>query len=983
MVMGAVSVGNEIVGRDVPLAALRAAAADARVGPVVVLLGGEAGIGKTVLIEQFGRQLRDRGMRVLSGGCLELAGDPLPYAPLAAILRDVRRTKIDVDLDPESRSDLDHLLHGHGDRPGGRAALFERVLRLLDAIAESGEVMVVFEDLHWADQATLDFILFLATNLPRQFMLVLTYRSDELGVRPGLQAFLGMVGRSRSVRRIDLARLSMVDLADLAGSLRGHRLDESELATVMTRSGGNPFIACELLSADDPAQLHASVEEVLLSRGRHLGEDATEVMHLIAIFGRPVGDVLLTGCTGWASSRLVAALREGVASGALVVDQEREEYGFRHILTQEAVLHRLLPAERRRLHAIAAAALQSQPEIKRSPSSATECATHWFLSDDVDAALPALILAGRLAAEMYAWQEASIQYTRALRLCDHTGIPNEIDADTRRVLLMSAAEAAEWLGDDDTAIDLARSALELTDDPIEQSATLERLGQYLGQRGRLDESRSVVDQAHLLLTGSPPSALTAAVSALRASLLGKAGQYEAAVSAGRDATAMALAVRVPAIEGRATLDLGIHLILTGFLEEGTELARHGHTLTQRWGDLDERRRADTNLSFALLIAGNAIDACAIATAGVELLRRHGVHPASAPTTANAVLALRLTGRWTEADQLLDEVLAADEIPAGICPYLYLDRAELDTLQGRYDRARQSIDEVRRALHHYELPLLSVEMHVVESELALELRDLRKARHHARLASESLTSAGSPAHLVSRVGWIGLRVEADIAESARWTHDPPVGPQEDWHTILERVERTQARSPNPEIDAITATAQAEYRRFQLSGDTNLWQRAAEAWDKASRPHELAYCCFRWAEAELAAQQKSRATPPLRRSHDIAKSLGAHALRSQIEALARRSRINLHEPEPPETAEPRNPTASLGLTAREQDVLRAIVDGRSNREIARDLFISHRTVEVHVSNVLSKLGVTTRRDAAAAAHHLTLVDDQRGDHRSALK
>ena len=291
--------------------------------------------------------------------------------------------------------------------------------------------------------------------------------------------------------------------------------------------------------------------------------------------------------------------------------------------------------------------------------------------------------------------------------------------------------------------------------------------------------------------------------------------------------------------------------------------------------------------------------------------------------------------------------------------LYLDRVELDTAVGRLDRAHQYLERAWQAAHGDETSTVTIQLHLMASVLAIEEQDLSTARRHIELLEEQMPGTGMPVRAVAQLCCIALRIDAEIDQRARWVHDlPPVLGDDERRELLARVHRVQSTASNPEIDALAATATAEYNRRQPVADPELWQRATEAWEKASQPYEVAYCCYRWAEAELDARKSSRAaTGPLRKSHEIASSLGAATLQQQVAGLARRSRITLTPPTSEKETAPVSGAARLGITPREQDVLRALMLGQSNREIAKRLYLSPRTVEVHVSNLLGKLGAPT--------------------------
>jgi ATP/maltotriose-dependent transcriptional regulator MalT len=236
---------------------------------------------------------------------------------------------------------------------------------------------------------------------------------------------------------------------------------------------------------------------------------------------------------------------------------------------------------------------------------------------------------------------------------------------------------------------------------------------------------------------------------------------------------------------------------------------------------------------------------------------------------------------------------------------------------------------------------------------------------------------TPARVVLAVYGAALRAEADIAETSAWTRHRTI-PAEAAHrdALFAHVKEVTDASLSPELEAMAVTAEAEYLRGgQMDNEHDIWQSAAHAWECIERPYEQAYCCLQRAEALLkAGQSASHATEPLRQSFELALQLGASSLEHHAREVARRSRVSLIQI-PAERSARTTPAEELGLTARETDVLRALTQGLTNRDIGKQLFLSHRTVAIYVSNLLGKLNVSTRGQAAAAATRLGLFDDRR--------
>lgn len=970
---------GSLVGRDKELTTLRLASGELANAPAIVLVSGEAGIGKSALVQKYTREMQDRGLRVLSGGCVELAGDPIPFAPLAEVIRRARREAADSgSVGDQQNRRLDHFLQiRHEQHPRGRAELFERALDLIEGFTQGCTGLVlIFEDIHWADQSTLDFIAFLTRNAAPRLLLLLTYRDDDIGSRPGLQALLAGIASNRLVRRIALKRLSSEEVAVLIEMMRGRSISAAEAHNTYVRSEGNPFLVQELLVADDEGGSHDTLDDILLARATRLSSQAEEVMRTVAIIGRAVPHDLLAHAVELKDESLVSALRESISCGLLSVGADREHYIFRHVLTQRAVLNRMLPGERRRLHAAVAMAIEALPDSSTSASTAAECATHWWQSSEHAAALTAAIRAAKLAIELYGYTEASLQFDRALDLWDRVSDAETIGGMSRLEILIEAAEAARWNNAPYRSLELAQSALDIATTNYDQVRIIERMGQYYWESDCTPEAKASFERAYSMLEGRPESALTATIAASRAHFMLLASQYGAAIPAAREAVNLAISVGAPVPEGRARITLGMSMIFTGSLQDGAEEVRLGHRLILKSGQLDDRRRAVSNLSYALLIAGQTAEACEIAMSGVAMIRRYGLEAASgAGLTANTIVLLRLSGRWREALELSDEVLASN-LETGSARF-WLDRAELDTWRSEFDEARVHLDRAWKLAGAEPVPMMAVDLLLAESDLLLEQGMPLAARDRLQQALKELPD-GDP-RLALSVYCAALRADADLVEEARWRgKGEPNHPLVDQDLLLSLVQQLdRSSSPSPELKAMALLAEAEYQRGQLSSEFGVWESATRAWEQIGRPYEQAYCSFRTAEVLLVAGQSvSEVTRTLRRSFELATMLGARNLEGQVREVARRSRISLTQMSREPSAEATR-AEEAGLTPRETDVLRALTQGLTNRDIGKRLFLSHRTVGIHVSNVLRKLNVSTRGQAAAAASRLRLFEDRGED------
>ncbi|WP_449061070.1 ATP-binding protein [Planomonospora algeriensis] len=383
---------STLVGRlgelDRLLAVLRAAA-EGTAG--VALVGGDAGIGKTRLVTELAERARAEGFAVLVGQCAEL-GDALPYLPLADALRGVRG-ELRAALD--ARPVLGRLLPGGTDAgPESASALtqqqlFGSVLGFLSA----QPVLLILEDLHWADQSTRDLVVFLSRMLQgERVCLVGTYRTDDIHRRHPLRRVLAELKRLPSVTSVELSPLDRGEMADYVALLGG--TDARMIDEVVDRAEGNPFYAEELLeAATEGCSMTDGLASLLLSRSELLSESAQRVLRGAAVAGRKADHDLLREASGLDDLAFEEAMREIVSRG-LIRPSGEYGYAFRHALLQEAVYTDLLPGERTRLHAEFARLLTERN------ASAAELAHHYLAAHDLAGALAASVEAGRRAERL-------------------------------------------------------------------------------------------------------------------------------------------------------------------------------------------------------------------------------------------------------------------------------------------------------------------------------------------------------------------------------------------------------------------------------------------------------------------------------------------------------------------------------------------------------------------------------------------------------
>jgi DNA-binding CsgD family transcriptional regulator len=337
------------------------------------------------------------------------------------------------------------------------------------------------------------------------------------------------------------------------------------------------------------------------------------------------------------------------------------------------------------------------------------------------------------------------------------------------------------------------------------------------------------------------------------------------------------------------------------------------------------------------------------------------------------LCLKL-GRWDEADRHLARALASARMPSMPALHARAWRAKLETGRGQFATAQRLLDEAERNFAHHRTPQFGGWFEE-RATLAIWQGRPAEAADAARRGLEWV--AGAEEQAVVRVLLsLGLRAEADRAERARarGRQGEADAAARAGAELLARLRRlAAAEAPEPETSVSAVTGEAELSRLEGQSDPERWAAAATGWEELSQPYPAAYARWRQAEALLARRgSRAEATGALRRAHRTVERLGAAPLRHEVEDLARRARVDLAEPRPEAEPAPARPAEPFGLTPREREVLVLLADGRTNSQIAMALFISVKTVGIHVSNILAKLGVTSRVEAAAVAHRGGLVD-----------
>ncbi|WP_374271043.1 AAA family ATPase [Actinoplanes sp. M2I2] len=988
-----------LVGREADLAVLRDALKRARhAEPSTVLVGGEAGVGKTRLVEEFRHGLTGEPVRVLAGQCLELGEEGLPFAPFAGALRELVRAEGVAALDGHER-ELARLLPELGPPPEAdarRGLLFEAVATLLGR----RPLVLFIEDLHWSDRSTRDLIAFLvrAARLP-QLLLVITYRTDELHRGHPLRPFLAELDRVRGVRRLELDRLDREGTAEMLTHLLGAEPGARVVDMITERSQGNPFFI-EQFAGSAFGEIPANLRDLLLSRADQLPEPAQRVLRMAAVGGTRFSHELLARVAGLEEAALESALRVIVAAQLITVVDADEGYEFRHALVREAVHDDLLPGEHARLHGRYARAVEAEPHLVPLGRAAAEIAHHWHAARDHPRALITAKIAADEARGRYAYGEQARLLDRVLQLWEDVPDAETLLGIDHLDLLEESALAANDSGEHVRALSLTRAALCDIDEeaqPLRAGRLLVRRAKLLRAAGRSD-GQTECDEAFRLLSKAPRGSD-------RLRLLAEVAHQLAGIDAERAAevarVAMADASEQNDLAALVTAEVAFGSACAGRLlpTDALPVMRDAVARARAAGDLPALTRGLVNVSDALFELGRYEESASAAAEGLPDAGRIGVgRTTGVYLLANHAEALIALGRWDEADARLAEAARLDPPETLALPWLRL-RARIRLARGREDA--ESL--VNRSLDFLCRPYLSIESRLATLDVrilaALDDADPAAALEAARAAL----------------------AEPKLTARPRYT----------W-PILAHAARAAARAADPELSgAVAAVAAGLPQRYPaeiafaaqvrayLQGGEACWREAVEAWRADGHRYELAAALLGLAEAQATARTAIRSDAAARiagpggaarsdaariagsggvartvadpadaavgggagfvagrtgvtsdlagsiaEAVAVASALGAVPLVEAADTLARRLGIRASAP---------GGERDELLTAREREVLRLVAEGHSNGRIATDLYISPKTASVHVSRIIAKLEVTNRGEAAAVARRLGLLAD----------
>jgi DNA-binding CsgD family transcriptional regulator len=931
------------------------AGTDKHADPAVALISGEAGIGKTRLVAELVATL-DPAVTVLAGQGSQGA----PSRPFQLLLEAVEPRVAGWDAVPEPLADRSEPLRlllapvapklaAHAEREYGQEELLRAAVALVRELAGPAGALVVFEDLHWADAESVALFGRLAVTGGPPLLLVGTFRPEGVARRHPLVELLVELERQRVVTGVALERLGRAGVAELLAAVYHDPVPFRVAEALHRRTGGNPFFLEELVvtaGGVDPARLAAlplpwNLSEAVLRRLDDLDGEQRRVVDAAAILGRRIPFDLLAAVTGSGEDELIEILRHLVAENVMV-EEEPDLFAFRHALTREAIAGRLLGRERRRLHEKALAAIQES-------GGGDWAAVAWHAQGA--GRYDELVEAARGGAWSYLQQGSTAE---ALRLAE-TGLA---EADRDLSLLSAASKAAWMIGLLSLAIEHGErwhSEAAARGDPVLEAAALIHLARLYWEARDFQGQWQTVRNALAVAEPLGQSETLARAYALAAEAHMLSDQHVEAVEWADKALAMADAVGAPAVRVSALVNKGTALADT--LDGHTE----GIALLDQ--AVDEAEAGD----FGYLLHRALSNLLVHQMASWPPERSHQVLQRMRETGER-------TGRGSEA------------------PGWAIQRSEIAVVEGDLETALVAVRDARRSeLAPMEgwIDPLWVDLH--EASLLLETGDLDQAEALLRSPDGQAGSSVDPCD----AAWLwavrlAVAARRDDLEATRaalaayltapawqgwsWKHGTlgvhglvaavraGLSPEE-VRPLLDAIDRAIA-DPGDHWSPRRASRQhLEAAMLEAAGDR---RRALDAYRQVLDHHDVYRLAYLLADCHQGAARCLLALGDEPGALDHARQAGRLLerwpgwRRDEVAALLRRLGDG-----------PVSSAVPAPLTPREREVAALLADGLSNGEIARRLYISTKTASVHVSNILAKLGMTSRTEVATWAVRTGLV------------
>lgn len=945
----------------------------------IVVVAGDAGIGKTRLLREFANRARStQNIEVLEGHCYD--EDPkVPYGPFVSAVRSRIRT-VGVDTFAQTiapwLNDLALLLPELGavspvspdvyEPQLQKQRLFAAMYHALRPQSEWQCRIVVLEDLHWSDQTSQELIRYLVRSIERDPLLIVgSYRTDELHRRHPLTSLVAHLKRERIYHEVRLVPLSCADLANMLETTLDHTLPHAFVDALYAHTEGNPFFVEEALKSliehteldrlihwrhgVDRLTVPASVKDNILSRITDLDDATADVLRYAAVVGRNFDFDLLLSLTGLSEVDLLQAVTR-LVERQLVEEKDEDEdcYRFRHALTRETVYDDLLGRERRMKHR---EVLQALEESYHSDDDCLveQLAYHSGQARESAKAAHYAQLAGERAIRMHAYREAITHYEAALDFLETD------DLAERARLLERLAECIQPIGDMHRYARYCREAQRCYEQVgnVHKVADLHRrLGRMLWDLDDHDAAFEHTWTALALLEHEPPSHELAMVYSGLSQLYMISARAQESVAWGEKALDLAKKLGDVEVETHALNNIGASLIELGDIERGLAYLERSLELALRAGMISDVIRAYGNLSNDLGVLGDYTRAAALLQEGVAFAERVGWETGVRNLMGQLGWIELELGHWDKAHALLDSTIKMSEMSDTRCFWAYVSKGELLLRQGYITEAQQFLEDLLSTGE-------SSDRHLLEHALAALAR-VYLASNNVDQAVQSIDRCIA----MWREHWSKFFhcSDSDLLCYAIdvYVYAGRLDQAKELYTLLKAssyVARPYTQAWLEEVHGLFAASEQRY-----DAAATHFQQAAERWNAIAAPFDEAQARRRLGENLLQTGDTAnheQAWRELSLARSIFERLGAPLELAAIDTLMKRCALESAAPPPADT------TGPAVLTRREREVIRLLVRGYSNREIASELVISAKTAEVHVSNILGKLGVTSRAQAAAYA------------------
>ena len=964
-----------LVGRADELSFLTDAADRAvEEGATMVIVSGEAGIGKSTLITEFLANLSAGGWATHVGYCIEYADRPLPFGPIVPILRSILLDRLDSadDLLRHHRTDLAGLLPELRDDGVPSPSLAGDVDRLFDAITlvigrstTDRPTALFVEDIHWADAATRDLLTSMTRSLGRtRVLLIVSERTGAIEKTHPLRTWLAEQRRFPNVRSLDLVGFSPDELAEQATNILGETPDPDFITELAERTSGNAYFAGELLRArldGDDTSLPSTLADLLTSRLERLDGAERSVLRAIAIAGGSVSHTVLS--MALPDTDVASGVRSLFDRTLLVVDGQ--DYTFRHALLREAILRDLLPFEAEDLHRRVAEAIVADPRTGSSPADLASLALHWAGANDHRRSLEANVAAASASAKVAAYETAAELSLEALRLWPTVDEPETLTTMTRDELLVSAADCLVSSNRAPEGADLIQNALDgwARDLPRGRRALLEaKLAPIRFMLGDPTEATRLLDRA-VETIGDERSAEAAEIHHRVSKQAVAEGLIHPARRAASRATEIARTCGPDYVLVEALTTQGLAVGVTEDQDEGIRLVRSAREL-----GLDAALVAQVAQTFRteMMIInfreGRTDASIDVLYDGLRYAEENCGPSIRLDITLDLALGLVEAGRLVEADPLVDAMLKSE--PPNRRRLAMLQVAGLSRLlRNDLDAAGAYLAEGTELADQYRIAQDSGFQNRLLAELARKQGDLDGAR---KLIDEALATQLTKDNVTFTRESIVEKIRLAAAMATR---------RVDLTSILGEITdaRTRLAVDDPASRAMDSLMELELAAVDGPVEVEAIAATLAGLERTGFAPDAALTRLRLADALAAApgDRRDELTTLLETIVERATASGMTWMVGRAGELAANAGLALDAaPEPAPTAT--QPTASPphDLTARELEVLALLAEGLTNKGIGERLYVSHRTVSTHVSNVLAKLHVSNRAEAATAYHRLGL-------------